>query len=185
MVPGNSSVDGGSLAEGLGDLLATFRVNTGDGGVLVAVVDAEGEGVGGCGGALCVGHQLGPGLDRRLSLAAERRVVHLRARVGGEGLESGDRVEILMLAPAEVGGAAAAVVVVVVVDVGEGRVLCLRRVAVGEEVLELRRLHVGGVDGRGAAVVLQLVGFSCGIHGLMILLSRPPYKNERSESLIK
>lgn len=125
-VPGDPSVDRSSLAEGLGDFLATLRVNTGDGRVLVtalnpervAVIDSEGESVGGSSGAVRIRHQLAPRLDRRLSLPAERRVIHLRPRVRRESLEPGYGVEVLMLAAAEVRGAAAGVVVVV--HVGQG-----------------------------------------------------------------
>lgn len=156
-LPGDASVNRSSLSERVGDFLAAIGIGGDDGFAFVVVNgDVEGQAVGG-GGAVGVGDELAARLDRRLGLTGEGRVVG----VGGEGLETDDALQILILAAAaEVGGVGFRVVVVVVVDVGEGGVLGLRRVAAaGEEVLQLRRrvLHVAGVDGGLLGLVVVVV----------------------------
>lgn len=130
IVPGDPSVNGGSLTEGIGDLLATRRRVNGNNGrrvlvalILVAALYSERQRtvvMMGCvvGGEVGIGDELARRLNGGLSL--EGRVVYLGARVGGEGLEPSKVLEILMVVGvAVVCGGGGVVVLVGVVDVSE------------------------------------------------------------------
>lgn len=173
--PGDPSVNGGSLAKSISNLLAAVRicsrnnrcaaVGVGINVVIITVVDLKGQGVI-CGGwirALWVRHELSRRLNRRLGLAGESRVIYLRARVGGAGerLKTGESIRILVLGGEVRGGRW------VVLDVRQGWVLSLRRIAgTGEEVLQLRRSHVYLLM---MVVVVILHGFS--VHWVRLLIS--------------
>ena len=150
MVPSDSSVNWSSLAEGIGDLLRAIGIGSNDGflrALRYAETQSSGSGAAVGEGQLVPGRVDGgsPKLVPAAAGGLRGRVIHLGARVGGgEGLESGNDFQILLLA-AEVRGGRAAVVLVHVRR--QRRVLSLR-LAVGvahhrqrriaEKILQLR-----------------------------------------------